>query len=50
MLYKIGGSGPGENQLIIFDARSKISAMANKVKSGGYENVDKYYTNCKLFF
>lgn len=50
MLVKIGGVNPTSNQVVIFDARSKISAMANKVKQGGYENVDKYYTNCKLYF
>lgn len=50
MLHKIGASNPGVNQLTIFDARSRISATANKVKKGGFENVDKYYINCTLQF
>jgi hypothetical protein len=50
MLFKIGASNPNSNNVVIFDARSKIVAMANKVKKGGYENCDKYYTNCKLYF
>jgi myotubularin-related protein 1/2 len=35
--------------LRIFDARSKINAMANKMNNGGYENTD-YYTNCSIDF
>lgn len=50
MLAKIGSANPNSNNVVIFDARSKISAMANKVKKGGYENCDKYYTNCTLYF
>lgn len=51
MLYKIGACNPnGTNRLAIYDARSKLSATANKVKKGGYENVDKFYTNCTLTF
>lgn len=32
MLHKIGGTNSASQNVIIFDARSKISAMANKVK------------------
>lgn len=32
MLFKIGASNPNSNNVVIFDARSKINAMANKVK------------------
>ena len=31
-------------QICIFDARSKINAMGNKFKAGGYENTKEYYT------
>ena len=50
MLLKIGMTNPNSKEVIIYDARSKISAMANKIKKGGYENVDKYYTNWRLYF
>jgi len=30
------------NKLFIYDARSKIHANANKIRGGGYENVDNY--------
>jgi myotubularin-related protein 6/7/8 len=45
MVLNIGKTNPNSDNVIIFDARSKISAMANKVKRGGYENTDKYYIN-----
>jgi myotubularin-related protein 6/7/8 len=38
MLLKIGRTNHSSDNVVIFDARSKISAMANKVKKGGYEN------------
>ena len=50
MLFKIGVTNPTCNNVVIFDARSKINATANKIKKGGYENCEKYYTNCKLYF
>ena len=50
MLFKIGNTNPISNNVVIFDARSKINAMANKLTKGGYENWDKYYTNWKLYF
>lgn len=50
MLFKIGNTNPSTNKVVIFDARSKINAMANKLNKGGYENCDKHYTNCKLYF
>ena len=50
MMLKIGNTNLTSNKVVIFDARSKIVAMANKLTKGGYENWDKYYTNCKLYF
>ncbi|CAI2381707.1 unnamed protein product [Moneuplotes crassus] len=50
MLLKIGNTNTITNKVVIFDARSKINAMANKLNKGGYENCDKHYTNCKLYF
>lgn len=49
MIRKIGMTNPNNHQVVIFDARSKINAMANKFKQGGYEHM-KYYTNCTIQF
>ena len=50
MLLKMGETNPYTNEVVIYDARSKINAMANKVKKGGYENTKKSYTNCTIKF
>ena len=50
MLLKIGQTNPNTDEVVIYDARSKINAMANKVKKGGYENTKKSYTNCSIQF
>lgn len=36
--------------LIIYDARSYLNALANRVVSGGYENTTDYYKGCALVF
>ena len=51
-LYRLQGRSAAEGcdmQLVIFDARSKIAAEANKMKAKGYEQVD-HYTNTTLHF
>lgn len=35
---------------MIYDARSYLNALANKVMSGGYENTKDYYRDCDLVF
>lgn len=36
------------NKLIIFDARSQLNALANRLNKGGYENTKDFYTNCEI--
>ena len=36
-------------RLYIFDARPYFNALANKIKGGGYEDVE-HYTNAELSF
>lgn len=38
------------HRLIIYDARSYINAMANRLNKGGFENTKDYYTNCSIVF
>ena len=38
------------NNLIIFDARPYLNASANKVKGGGYEDVEQYGNDAQLIF
>lgn len=35
---------------MIYDARSYLNALANKVMSGGFENTKDYYRDCDLVF
>ena len=35
--------------IAIYDARPRLSAQANKLKGGGFED-ERYYTNCKFTF
>jgi Myotubularin-like phosphatase domain len=35
---------------VIYDARSYLNALANRVTSGGYENTTDYYRGCELMF
>ena len=37
-------------QVVIYDARPKLSAAANKVKGGGYEDVRNYRNASELIF
>lgn len=37
------------HKLIIYDARSQVAALANRLTKGGYENTS-YYTNCDIEF
>jgi hypothetical protein len=37
------------DKLVIYDARPFINALANRVRGGGYENIDNY-TNAELHF
>lgn len=47
MLSEISRTNPyNPNKLVIYDARSYINAMANRLNKGGYENTKDYYTNC----
>jgi myotubularin-related protein 1/2 len=36
-------------RVVIVDARGQLAAMGNRIKGGGYENMD-HYPNCKLMF
>jgi arginine/ornithine N-succinyltransferase beta subunit len=47
MIATLGGK---EGKLAIYDARSYINALANKVHSGGFENTKDYYKGCDLVF
>jgi hypothetical protein len=38
------------HHLMIFDARSYVAALANRVNKGGFENTKDYYTNCEIVF
>jgi hypothetical protein len=38
------------NNLVIFDARPYLNASANKVKGGGYEDVEQYGNDAQLIF
>jgi hypothetical protein len=49
MLRDIGSTNPLDSDIKVLDARSYISASANRLKQGGYEN-EEYYTNCKVIF
>lgn len=53
MLTEIGKTANKGSQLgrvIIYDARPKLNAQANKyIKNGGYEDI-KYYRNCDILF
>jgi len=53
MLTEIGRLSPNQGEatkLMIYDARSYINALANKVMSGGFENTTDYYKECDLVF
>lgn len=51
MLTEIARTNPnGPNKLVIYDARSYINAMANRMNKGGFENTKEYYTNCEIEF
>ena len=49
MLKCIGETNEYTDQVLIVDARSKVSAQCNRVKGGGYE-YEEYYTNCNMYF
>jgi hypothetical protein len=49
MLQRIGETNENTDGVLIIDARSHISAQANRLKGGGFEQED-YYQNCKLIF
>lgn len=53
MLSEIGKTSSKGNlvgRVIIYDARPKLNAQANKyIKNGGYEDL-KYYRNCDILF
>lgn len=40
----------GLNKLYIFDARSYLSAQANRLNRGGFENTKDFYTNSEIVF
>ena len=51
MLIEIARTNPtNPNKLVIFDARSYINAMANRINKGGFENTKDYYTNSEICF
>ena len=55
MLSEIGKLSPNQQEgdsvrLMIYDARSYINALANKVISGGFENTKDYYKDCEIVF
>ena len=50
MLKLIGQcNGSESTELMIYDARPYLNALANRAKGGGYEE-SSYYSNCKLLF
>jgi len=49
MLANIGQLNPKNCRVIIYDARSWINALANRMNKGGFEN-KTYYTNCEIVF
>lgn len=49
MLECIGGTNSHTEKVVIVDARSKMSAQANRLKGGGFE-YEEYYTNCTMYF
>lgn len=52
-LLEIGSLSPnqdGPNNLHIYDARSYINALANRVTSGGFENTQDHYKGSELIF
>ncbi|CDW86315.1 myotubularin-related protein 2 [Stylonychia lemnae] len=51
LLLEIGRTNPdATKKLQIFDARSYINALANRVNKGGFENVKDNYVNCDISF
>jgi myotubularin-related protein 6/7/8 len=53
LLSEIASLSPNQSdsvKLVIYDARSYINALANKVMSGGYENTRDYYRDCDIVF
>jgi hypothetical protein len=53
MLSEIGRMSPNQGddvKVVIYDARSYINALANKVMNGGFENTKDYYRDCELVF
>lgn len=38
------------SRVVIYDARSYINAMANRINKGGFENTKECYTNCEIQF
>ena len=53
LLTELGNLSPNQGEqvkLVIYDARSYINALANKVMSGGYENTRDYYRDCEIVF
>ena len=50
MIAEIGKTAVSKNtKVVIYDARPKLNAMANKLKSGGFED-SRYYRNSELVF
>lgn len=37
------------SKIMIYDARPKLNAQANRIKGGGFEDM-KYYRNCEIVF
>lgn len=37
------------SKVVIYDARPKLNAQANRLKGGGFEDI-KYYRNSEIFF
>ena len=51
MLKDIAKTNSNNSQkLMIYDARSYVAALANRVTKGGYENTKDYYTHCEIEF
>jgi hypothetical protein len=42
MIKSIGMTNPNTKDIVVYDARSKLVAMANRLKQGGYENTETY--------
>ena len=47
-IIKTNPNGP--NKLYIFDARSYLNALANRVNRGGFENTKDFYINSEIVF